>query len=119
MAGGLLEEAGPMLDRPAFRVIGAEIEPPDARKGDRSRAHGAGLERDIEIAIIEPGHPAQDRAGANDQHLRMGGRVVLRLDPVAGCRQHRAGRGIDEHGADRHLACRGGALGLEERRFHR
>ena len=49
-----------MLDRTAFGIGSAEIEAADAGEGDRRGAHGAGLERDIEVAIdqalaAEPG----------------------------------------------------------------
>ena len=41
------------VDRPAFWVLRPKIEPPDAREGYCCRAHGTGLERDIEVAFGE------------------------------------------------------------------
>src|SRR5262249_56338676 len=53
-AGGGGEVAHAVLDRAAFRICGAVIEAADARERDRRRAHRAGLERDVEIAVNEP-----------------------------------------------------------------
>ena len=62
MAGRLGEEARAVLDRAALGIAGAEIEPAQARERDRGGAHGAGLERDIEIAILEPRRAARGAA---------------------------------------------------------
>src|SRR5918997_681355 len=73
VAGRLVEEAHAVLHRSALGVVGGEIDPPDAREGDRGRAHGAGLQGHVEIAVAEP-LVVQNFAGAADgQHLRMGG----------------------------------------------
>ena len=84
MAGRLGEEARAMLDGAAFRVWRAEIEPADAGEGDGRGAHGARLERDIEVAIDEP-LAAKPGAGlANGEQLGMGGRIVKLKRAVAG-----------------------------------
>src|SRR5262245_6155179 len=61
VAGRLSEEAGAMLDGAALRVAGAEIEPAEPGEGDRRRAHGAGLERDIEISTLQALQPGGGR----------------------------------------------------------
>src|SRR6185312_11012018 len=86
VAGRLLENARPVVDPTALRIVGAKIEPADTGEGDRLRAHRAGLKRDIEVADRQPlGLPGR-RGGANYQQLGMGGGVVQLLDPVAGLR---------------------------------
>src|SRR5438034_8305082 len=72
MAGRLRENARPVLHAPALGVRGTEIKPPETREGDRGRAHGAGLERHVEIAVSEPWRPLPFRRGAQYQHLGMG-----------------------------------------------
>ena len=53
-AGRRGEIAHAVLDRAALGIGGAVIEPPDAGERDRRRAHRAGLERHVEIAVDEP-----------------------------------------------------------------
>ena len=100
-----------MLDGAAFRVWRAEIEPADAGEGDGRGAHGAGLERDIEIAAGEP-LAAELGAGLPDgDELGVCGRVVELKRAVAGACQHLA-RGAHHHSADGDLARKAGSLGL-------
>src|SRR5690606_3354429 len=89
VAGGLAEETHARFHRAALRVGGAVIEPADAREGNRRRAHGAGLERDIEVAAFEP--LRAERAGglAQRQELRMRGRIAVGERPVAGAGEDR------------------------------
>src|SRR5262245_47091035 len=66
-AAGRGEVAHAALDRAALGIGGAVIEPPDAGERDRRRAHGAGLECDVEVAVDEP--LAAERLGrAPDRH---------------------------------------------------
>ena len=51
MRGGLVEDARPVLDPAALRVVGAEHQPADAKERDRRGAHRAGLERHPEVAV--------------------------------------------------------------------
>src|SRR6185437_12318253 len=51
MAGRLGEEPHAGIHRATLGVGRAVIESPDPRQRDRARAHGAWLQRDIEIAI--------------------------------------------------------------------
>src|SRR5579864_8002081 len=73
VAGRLLEEARAVLDGAALGIVGAEIEAADARERDRGGAHGAGLERDVEIALLEARPAALRRRVAQHQHLGMRG----------------------------------------------
>src|ERR1039457_2626575 len=54
MAGGLRKEPHAIFHRPAFWIARAEIKPPDTRERHCRRAHGAGLQRHIEIAVGKP-----------------------------------------------------------------
>jgi len=54
MAGRLREKPRPVLHGAPLRIACRIIEPPNAREGNGSRAHGAGLERHIEVAAGEP-----------------------------------------------------------------
>ncbi len=118
VAARLLEDAGPVLDAAALRVVGREIDAPQPRERDGGGAHRAGFERDVEIAIDKPRRALRRRGRAQRQHLGMGRRVGELQDAVAGGGKDRALR-VDDGGADRHFAARGGALGLGEGERHR
>ena len=105
MAGRRREEAHAVLHRAALRIGGAVVEPADARKRDRRRAHGAGLERHVEIAVGQPLRAERGGRLPDRQHLGMRGRVAVAQGAVAGARDHRTV--AHDHAADRHLA--GGA----------
>src|SRR6185312_9913526 len=62
------------------------IEPADAREGNRRRAHHAGFERDVEIAIGKPLGVQFLRRLAQRQNLRMRRRIALAQRPVVGAR---------------------------------
>ena len=113
MAGRLREEARAMLDRAAFGIGRAEIEAADAGKGDGGGAHGARLERHIEVAIGEPLAAELGAGGADGEQLGMRGRVAQGERAVAGGCQHLA-IGAHHHGADRHFAEVARAFGLVE-----
>ena len=117
MAGRLREEARAMLDRAAFGIGRAEIEAADAGEGDRGGAHGAGLERDIEVAIGEPLAAELGAGGADGEQLGMRGRVAHGEGAVAGGCEHLA-IGAHHHGADRHFAEVVGAHRLFEGKVH-
>ena len=53
VAGGLVEKSWTVLDGTHFFIRGGKIDPPDAREGNCGGAHGAGLKRDVEIAVDE------------------------------------------------------------------
>ena len=102
VAGRRGEEPHAVVDRAALRVGGAVVEPPDAGERHRRGAHGAGLERHIEIAVGQPFGAERGGGLADRDHLRMGGRVAVGERAVAGLRDHLAV--ADDDAADRHLA---------------
>jgi putative glutamine amidotransferase len=118
MAGRLIEDARPVLDAAALRIVGAEEQAADAEEGDGLRAHGAGLERDIEVAGGEARAAEPGRRFAQRQQLGMRGWVAGRLGAVAGCCEDLASLG-HHHGADRHLAAGSGGGGFGEGAAHR
>ena len=93
MAGRLLEEARAVFDRAHLLIRRAEIEPADAGEGNGGGAHGARLERDIEIAIGEPLAAELASGLADGQQFGMGGRVAVGERAVAGCGDDGARRG--------------------------
>jgi len=97
--GGIEPHTG--IDGAALGICRAVIEPADAGEGDGGRAHGAGLERDIEIAIDEPLAADLFRGGANGENFGMCSRVAVGERPVPGGRDHDAVPHDDA--ADRHL----------------
>ena len=117
MAGRLREEARAMLDGAALWVWRTEIEPAKPREGDGRGAHGARLERDVEIAIDEPLAAEPGASLADGEELGMGGRIAKLKRAVAGFGQHLAGR-AHHHGADGNLAQKVRGLGLGEGEIH-
>src|ERR1700738_2211921 len=63
----------PVFDRSTLAIGRPEIEAPDARERDCCRAHGAGLERHVEIAIEQPFVAEGSRGLTDRQPLRVGG----------------------------------------------
>src|SRR5712691_5682080 len=115
-AGGRGKEAYAALDRAALGIGGAVIKPPDAGERDRRRAHGAGLQRHIEVAVDQPLAAEGLRSPADRHDLGMRGRVAVGERAIAGLRDQIAV--ADDHAADRHLAgvrCR---VRLVEREIH-
>ena len=112
MTGGLRIETRPMLHRAALGIGRAVVKPPDAGKRDRRHAHGAGLERHIEVAIGQPLGAERFAGGADREQFGVGGRVPVRQGAVAGFGDHRAV--ADDHAADRDFALPGGLGTLEE-----
>src|SRR5580704_5779028 len=102
MAGGRRKKPHAGIDRAALGVGGAVIEPPDPRERDRAGAHGAWLERDVEVAIDQP-LGADPLGGLPDrQNLRMRGRIAVGQGPVTG-----GGDDLvipDNHASDRNFA---------------
>src|SRR5215472_5609654 len=109
-----LEETGAVLDGAAFRIVGAEIEAAQPREGNRRSTHRARFERDVKVASVEVFGAEPGGARAQRQHLGMRGGIAVGLDPVAGGGQDTA-PGIDQHGANRHLAECGRRFGLSQR----
>ena len=90
------------------RVVAAEDDPPDAGVYQRTRAHGARLLGDVEVAVVEA--PVADGILSlrDGQHLGVRGGILERL--------HEIGSTCDDppilhhDSADRHLL---GLIGLE------
>ncbi len=116
VAIGLIEETHTVFDRTALGIVSAEIEPAQAGMGDGTGAHGAGLERHIEIAAIEPARAAHGKRGANGQQLGMGGGIGQRLHAVALGREDAVA--LDDDGAHRGFAGSGSLLGEAQGDLH-
>ena len=101
MACGLFEDPGTVLDAAALGVVGTEKQPPHPGQRNRRRAHGAGLQGYIQIALV------QMPAGfADHQHFGVRGGIVQFLAAVAGPGNDAPRAAIDQHRADRDLAPR-------------
>src|SRR4029078_1749029 len=103
MAGLLVVDAWALLDRPHLFIAHREIEAPDAGEGDRRRAHGAGLERDIEIAKPQTLAAETRRRFPYRQELGMC-RRVLQFDGAIARLCHHIARLIDNDTANGDLA---------------
>ena len=117
VAGGAREDPCPVFDAAALGVISAEIKPPDPRKRDRARAHGARLQGDVEIAAGEPLRPQNCAGFPDSQHLRMRRGVPVLQSAVTGAGQHLA-RGRDNDGPYGDFTTRGGGAGFFECHLH-
>ena len=84
MAGRLGKEPHPGIHRAALGIGGAVIEPPDPRKRNRARAHRAGLQRDVEVAVDQPLGPDGFSGLPDRQDFGVRGRVAVGQGPVAG-----------------------------------
>ena len=76
MAGRLLEEAGAVYDRPAFRVTRRKDQLADPRKADRPGAHRAGLKRDVHVQVGQA-VPAAAASPASSSARAIGERVIV------------------------------------------
>lgn len=117
MAGRLIEETGTIFDPTTFFIASTKVEPADAGKRDRSSTHGAGLQRDVKIAIRQA-LAAQVFAGLpNGQDFCMCRRIAEFARPVAGPGDDRAG-GINDDGTNRDLMALRGGFRLRQRQLH-
>lgn len=80
VAGRLSKEACAMFDTATFHIVCTEIEPSDAGKGDSGRAHGAGLQGDVKVAVGKTRRVQHIRGGADGEDFRMGRGVVVGLE---------------------------------------
>ncbi len=90
MAGRAAKEPHTVFHRPALRIAGTEIKPADAREGHRGGAHGAGLQRDIEIAVGKPLRAERGRGLPDRQQL--GVRCGIADRQSCGCPRARSPR---------------------------
>ena len=116
VAGRLRKKPHAGIHRAALGVGGAVIEPPDPGERNRARTHGAGLQRDIEVAVDQPFGP--DRLGRLPyrQDLGMRGRVAVGQRPVAGRGNHLVIP--DDDAPDRNFAGFSGVFGRFQRQIH-
>ena len=112
VAGGLLENTRAMIDATPFGVIGPEVQSADSCERDCRGAHGAGLQRHVEITTVQPWRAGQLGRFADYQHFGMGRGIVQFFHLVSRCGQNRPASGIHQHGAHGHFAPRGGGAGL-------
>jgi len=73
-----------MIHAATLFVTGSIIKPADAGKTDGRCAHGAGFQRDIEIATDQSLTAQQSGRLADCQHFRMGCRVTQLQSTIAG-----------------------------------
>ena len=95
VAGGLPEEAGPMVHRAHLFVAGAVVDAADAGEGDGGGAHGARFERHVKIARADAFAAERFACGADRDHLGMGRRVFPLQSPVPALADDRTRR-IDD-----------------------
>jgi len=117
VAGRGLEHPRAMFHPAALGIVGTEHEAADAEQADRLRAHRAGFQRHVQVALGQARFPPRSGGGTQRQQLRMRGRIRQLLHPVARAREDGAVRpGHDR--AHRHLPPRGGRTGFLQRRIH-
>src|SRR5580704_10104441 len=96
------EEPDPAVDRATLGIGGAVINAAEAGERDGARTHGAGLERDMEVAFGEPLAAERERGGPDRDYLAMGGRVAVGHGAIGRLRDHLAV--AHYHAPYRHLA---------------
>src|SRR5208282_4581629 len=84
MAGFLRKKTRAVFHRATLFVLGGEIEPAQSGEGNGAGAHGAGLQRHIEIAAGEALIAKYFRGGAVDQHFGVSSRIVVFDRAIAG-----------------------------------
>src|SRR6516225_7096690 len=95
-----------IFDRPALGVGSAIIEAANPCERQRGCAHGAGLERDIDITAIET-LGAEPTGGVTDgDHFGVRRGVAVGQRAIAGARNHLLA--AHQHTADRHLVASAG-----------
>ena len=116
MAGRLVEEPDAVIDGSCLGIFGAVVEAPDAGLGDRSCAHGAWLQGNVEVGTVEAMAPGCLACLAQGKDLGMGRGIGEFADAVAGCGddlslQH-------DNGTDRWFVAQAGGRCLLEGDFH-
>ena len=106
-----------MLDRPHLLVASRKIKAADAGEGNGARAHGAGLQRHVQIAAREPFAPEDFRCLADHQHLGMGSGILEFQRAVSGPGNDVPGS-IGHDRTNRHLTPLGGGFGLRKGDAH-
>ena len=118
-AGRRVKKAPIMGDRTRLEIGSAIIKPPDAGERNRRRAHRAGFQRDIKVALGQPRHFQRRKASFEGEHFGMSGRVFEMAHLVSGLSDDAAAHALDEAGTDRHFIKCGGLLSLFQRDVHK
>jgi len=118
MAGVMGEDFRPMLNTAALGVVGAKFDTSEPGEGYRGSAHRARLEGNVEVNTRQPGRAAFRSCDAYNQHLGMGGWVVILLNPVAGGGDHLVCSRVDQHRTDWHLTALGSGFSLIKGQGH-
>src|SRR5215469_9256377 len=106
-----------IFDGPALGVGSAIIEAANPCERQRGRAHGAGLERDVDVADVET-LGAEPMGGVTDgDHLGVRRGVAFGQRAIAGARNHFLA--AHQHTADRDLAASTGLTRLFEGHIHK
>ena len=116
MAGRLGKEPHAGIHRAALGIGGAVIQPPDPRKRDCARAHRAGLQRDVEVAVDQPLGPDGLGGLPDRQDFGVRRRIAVGQRPVAGRGDHLVTP--DDHASDRNFARFSGVFGRFQRQIH-
>lgn len=93
-----------MVNSAALGIVSAKHQPSDPRVRNRLRAHRARLQRDIQVAIIEPRRSLYLSRRPKHDNFRMTARIAIGLDLIAGDRQDSPRRRIDHRRADWYFA---------------
>ena len=109
-------EPGAVFHRPHLLVARREIEAADAGEGNGGGAHGAGFQRDEEVAVDQPLGAEDFRCGADRQQLGVRRGVLQFQGSVSGPGDDGA-RLVGHHRPHRHLATGGGGFGLAKGDF--
>ena len=100
----------------AFGVVGGVDEVGNPRLNDRTGAHGAGLEGNVEDGVGEAVVAEEARGFTEDDQFGVGGGVIIADGAIAGAREDDIV--VDEHGADGDLAGGGRGAGFVESKLH-
>src|SRR5271169_62459 len=117
MAGRRGKELHAIVHRAALGVGGAVIQPADAGKRHGAGAHGAGFERDIEVAAVEAFSAERGGSLPDRDQFGMRGRIAVGKRAVPGPRDDFAG--AHDHTADRHFATLAGGAGFLDCHIHK
>lgn len=118
MTRWLREEARPMFDGAAFRIVSGENDAPQPCAADGGSAHRARFESHVKIAVRQAGRTAFFCGNAQHKHFGVSSGVGVGLGLVARAGQNVAGRG-NQHRADGNFAPLGGGFSLGQSHFHK
>jgi serine protease len=102
--------------RSGLRVDGGKHDARDTCEHQRSRAHRAGLERDVDDRVEHPPAARRRRGLAQREHLRVSGRILTQLSLVVSSGNHLTI--AHDNRPDRHVLVVGRAFRLAYREAH-